>query len=319
MQAQIGKNPAEHDSSELPQFASPRFHNVLLCTDFSYVSKAALHSAIQFCGSTQAKFTVLHVCEYGPMPVTSDEGFEHVQALLKKEYEQLQNAAKELRTRGLQAEAVTVDGSAAPVILNEIRERHIDLAVLGTTGAHGIERLLFGSTAEAIFRKAPCPVLTAGPKARTAENRDHVGPVVFATDFGEPSLGAFKVAAALAAASHVSLHCVHVVPVEAKHRDNANVPAMVQRALHELTKDLPAADTEPICTALYGSDTAHAIVEYSESCGAGLVVLGVHTRSRLSAHLPAQRTYRVIANAPCAVLTICSENSLWNAMDSTVI
>ena len=43
-------------------------------------------------------------------------------------------------------------------------EKEIDLAVLGTNALHGFERLVFGSTAEAVLRKSPCPVLTVGPR-----------------------------------------------------------------------------------------------------------------------------------------------------------
>jgi len=40
------------------------------------------------------------------------------------------------------------------------REKKIDIIVIGTHGRTGIDRLLFGSTAEKVVRKAPCPVLS---------------------------------------------------------------------------------------------------------------------------------------------------------------
>ncbi|MEE9431540.1 MAG: universal stress protein, partial [Melioribacteraceae bacterium] len=39
-------------------------------------------------------------------------------------------------------------------------EEDIDLIIIATHGHTGMEHLLFGSTAEKVVRKAPCPVLT---------------------------------------------------------------------------------------------------------------------------------------------------------------
>ena len=36
----------------------------------------------------------------------------------------------------------------------------IDLIVLGTQGRKGLDRMIFGSTAEQVVRNAPCPVLS---------------------------------------------------------------------------------------------------------------------------------------------------------------
>jgi nucleotide-binding universal stress UspA family protein len=45
-------------------------------------------------------------------------------------------------------------------IIKTARERKTDLIVIGTHGRTGIDHMLFGSTAEKVVRKAPCPVLT---------------------------------------------------------------------------------------------------------------------------------------------------------------
>ncbi len=37
------------------------------------------------------------------------------------------------------------------------------MIVMGTQGRKGIDRFLFGSTAERVVRRAPCPVLTVRP------------------------------------------------------------------------------------------------------------------------------------------------------------
>jgi len=53
-----------------------------------------------------------------------------------------------------------VEGNPATAILNVAREINCDLIVMGTHGRTGLNRLLNGSVAEEVVRKAPCLVLT---------------------------------------------------------------------------------------------------------------------------------------------------------------
>ena len=52
------------------------------------------------------------------------------------------------------------DGDAAEEILREAEEAKANLIVIGTHGRTGLGRLLMGSVAEAVLRRARCPVLT---------------------------------------------------------------------------------------------------------------------------------------------------------------
>jgi nucleotide-binding universal stress UspA family protein len=53
-----------------------------------------------------------------------------------------------------------VDGDPASHILNISESAKADLIIMGTHGWTGLSRLLMGSVAEKVMRKAPCPVLT---------------------------------------------------------------------------------------------------------------------------------------------------------------
>jgi nucleotide-binding universal stress UspA family protein len=50
-------------------------------------------------------------------------------------------------------------GDPGREIVRAAQEWHADLIVLGTHGRNALGRLMMGSTAEAVFRHAPCPVL----------------------------------------------------------------------------------------------------------------------------------------------------------------
>jgi nucleotide-binding universal stress UspA family protein len=59
----------------------------------------------------------------------------------------------------VEQEIVMAEGRAAEEIVKQIRERAIDLAVLGSRGRSSFKRLLLGSTSEQVLREAPCSVL----------------------------------------------------------------------------------------------------------------------------------------------------------------
>jgi nucleotide-binding universal stress UspA family protein len=59
----------------------------------------------------------------------------------------------------LPVESVVREGDAAAEILRAAEELRCDLIVMGTHGRTGLGRLLMGSVAEAVLRRAPCAVL----------------------------------------------------------------------------------------------------------------------------------------------------------------
>ena len=61
---------------------------------------------------------------------------------------------------GVPVERRLAEGDPADVILHFARQTPADLVVMGTHGRTGLGRVLMGSVAEQVVRKAPCPVLT---------------------------------------------------------------------------------------------------------------------------------------------------------------
>jgi nucleotide-binding universal stress UspA family protein len=83
-----------------------------------------------------------------------------VVAAERREAERYLNAlAQRLRSYGLTVHYEQNAGSAADVIIARARELDASLLAMTTHGRGGLERLVFGSTADAVLRHAPCPVL----------------------------------------------------------------------------------------------------------------------------------------------------------------
>jgi nucleotide-binding universal stress UspA family protein len=135
---------------------------ILHPTDFSERSDFAFRLACSLARDYGARLIVLHVLErpllaYSgvmtapPPPPPSPEERQSVQERL--------NRIKPMDP-AISIEHVLVDGDPATAILQEAQERQAELIVIGSHGRTGLGRLLMGSVAEQVVRKARCPVLT---------------------------------------------------------------------------------------------------------------------------------------------------------------
>ncbi len=71
----------------------------------------------------------------------------------------LDAVAQRLRATGVAVNYEQLDGAAAEVILERARQLPADLIAMTTHGRGGLGRLVYGSVADAVLRRAPCPVL----------------------------------------------------------------------------------------------------------------------------------------------------------------
>jgi nucleotide-binding universal stress UspA family protein len=56
-----------------------------------------------------------------------------------------------------------VAGDPSEEILSYIREKKIDLVIMGTHGRKGMDKIIFGSVAERVVKTAPVPVMVVNP------------------------------------------------------------------------------------------------------------------------------------------------------------
>ncbi len=70
---------------------------------------------------------------------------------------------------GIASEVLLREGAPTAGIIDAAREWDADLIIAGTHGRGGLQRLFVGSTAEAVLRAAPCPVLVIRGKGAKAD------------------------------------------------------------------------------------------------------------------------------------------------------
>lgn len=139
--------------------------NILVPTDFSEASKAALQYACQLADVLGASLSILHTVQ-APYPASA---YTEYHSLPQEFVERLEQEAMHGLGTALSADAqakyrvrlVLRRGAAAPEILAYLAEHdEVGLVVMATHGRGGVARLMMGSVTDRIVRSAPCPVLT---------------------------------------------------------------------------------------------------------------------------------------------------------------
>jgi nucleotide-binding universal stress UspA family protein len=143
----------------------------ILCpTDFFEPAEAAVRTAEAIARESGARLILLHVVEMPPRVEPGGVLMHPAEFDYQLEREQLDAITID---PAVDLERVFVLGAVPEDILSIAEERKCDLIVIGTHGRTGLGRLLMGSVAESVIRKAPCPVLSVRtascPVARTAE------------------------------------------------------------------------------------------------------------------------------------------------------
>jgi nucleotide-binding universal stress UspA family protein len=145
---------------------------ILVPTDFSECSLAALELATQLALESGARLLIVHA-EEAPLVFRGEEvyleldgaGLSPLEAL-KERLEQRLSEVLPTDAR-VECEHRVLLGEPSAAIVRLAGDEHVDLIVIATHGWRGLKRLLMGSVAEAVVRRAPCPVITVKPPVRS--------------------------------------------------------------------------------------------------------------------------------------------------------
>jgi len=148
-----------------------QIRSILLPTDFSECGNYALPYAASLARKFGASILCVHVIE--PMvPTVGYSGMTEPLPIADISDQLEDSAERELpkiaeceECAGLEVEELIVHGEAAAEIVRVAKERNVDLIVVSSHGRTGLGRIIFGSTAEAVVRHAPCPVLVVKASA----------------------------------------------------------------------------------------------------------------------------------------------------------
>ncbi len=298
---------------------------ILCAVDFSEHSRRALNHAVAIARWYEAKVTALYVFSTAPVAVAGPGpvALEPI-VLTDADHERLVDDVRDFATvesaPGVAIDAAAQQGFPATEIVEYARAMNADLLVLGTHGRSGVERLLLGSVAERVLRRAGCPVLTvpAGQPDAVPAGFPVFKTILCPVDFSDASMLALEYALSLAREADAHLTILHVASfsLEQTMLDTAATEGgMTVAEFRRLTEqDLEArlrgavpADASDYCrvdTLMTHGKPGAEVVRIATDRHADLIVMGVHGRGAVDLTLFGSTTQHVVRAAHCPVLTI---------------
>jgi nucleotide-binding universal stress UspA family protein len=150
---------------------------ILVAADFSEPSLHAFQLALALARDSQAHLDIVHVAVAPPMVTPSE-----LQRTLQGSGGYRADLEARLRSAyptdgACAASYVILDGDPVVELLQAVHDRACQLVVMGTHARSGFGRVLLGSVATAVIRKADCPVLTVrGPAVSKSLADDSLSP-----------------------------------------------------------------------------------------------------------------------------------------------
>jgi nucleotide-binding universal stress UspA family protein len=278
-----------------------KFKTILLGVDFSGPVVAALNAAKSLADQFGGTLFLVHAVApvlYGPgaTPELLETDLETARAQME--------VAVSKANLGSIAHRTVIEFAEPTDLIDEIaRAQSADLVIVGSHGAEGLKKLAFGSVAESVLRRVPCPVLVMGPRCR--ENLDTIRSIVFATDLEARAFRPAQYASSIAEEMNARLTLLYVRKPRPKALESS-ATADDRVLLQELRQLLPS-DAEQWCqpkVRVEVGDPSEEVLRIAHAEAANLIVVGVRESSTLADHSPWSTLSQIIRGAECPVLAV---------------
>ncbi len=289
----------------MAQLTSPvevSLKNILVATDFSSASLAALQCVLPIARQFNSVVHIVHVLHLREIPPTDEAIRQQARVDAQRALEALETVVGAVPHRTWLRELR--EGEVWEAVKDLVRSEDIDLVVVGSRAKSESDKLFRGSVAEEIIRTATCPVLTIGPLVSTTRYGEPPAQLLYITDFREESHDGLQYAIRLAIQYKSRLLLLHVVEHNETERSDYEWLGTYRRFLQNL---LPEYDgdllVEPVLRVEVAKDATARILQVADEVGAELMVMDVRPEEPWETHLR-DKVYEIISCANCPVLTV---------------
>jgi nucleotide-binding universal stress UspA family protein len=256
----------------------PSLRRILAAVDLSQTAGVVLRTTLRFSRSFAAEVAVLHVdpLEEGSTPADIHGRRAHLASELRSLLDSLDGGEHV-------TQAMLLEGKPGAQVVDYAEREDFDLIVIGGD-SNAAERLLPGSTAVDVLRRAHCPVLCVDVR-HPLEGR--VRSVIYAADLRPPSVRSAALSAELAARLSATLTLVHVSGClsgaeyglsrsEALLRAAEADAALdeLRRHLAERVRDCGGNARNVLARRVEDKDLAHGVLRAANDARADLIVCG---------------------------------------------
>jgi len=281
---------------------------ILLATDFSPASEAALPHAFSLAVHYGANLYFAHIICLKfpdfPPPEERETKLQQARESTEQEMEVLLEAA---RQKGIPCQSLIGEGAIWSGLSDMILKNGVDLVVVGTHGRRGLKKLLLGSVAEEVFRMAPCPVLTVGPKISETSSVDvQLGHILYPVEFVPDTSHAAAFAISLAEEYRARLTFLKILEETVA---SSELKAQIQEPVkHWMYDHVPSGSDlgERTSFELGFGRAPEAIITFARDHRVDLIVMGVRQLDPILAGRLSETdtAYDVVRTASCPVLTV---------------
>jgi nucleotide-binding universal stress UspA family protein len=169
--AEAGEAPADATG------ALPSYETVLVPTDGSDTAERAVDHAVAIADAFDGRLHALSVVDVGALGAESQvvPTETMIESLTERSEAAVAAVAERAGAAGLDVTTEVQQGFPGTSVLRYAREHDADVVVMGTHGRTGLGRLLLGSTAERVMRRAEMPVCAVPAEGRQAAIEDDGG------------------------------------------------------------------------------------------------------------------------------------------------
>ena len=282
-----------------------RIRNVMLATDFSAGAHAALRAAAALTQQFDSTLFLLHVMPpalaYAGEMMVLDPALQDANRAVAESF--MVALTRSAMLQSIKHKEILVSTPILTAIEAAVAEYKIDLLVMGTRGASGVEKLVLGSVAEAVLRSSTCPVMVVGPHSEPTGFPYRS--ILLATTLGLDSLRPAQYAVSIAEEVAGRITVVHVADemTEASHRARHRFQRRIAAQLRQLLPSDAELWCSPSLRVEFGEASA-AILQAAQLARADLIVVGVRAGALLGDHAPWSTVSKIIRGATCPVLAV---------------
>ncbi len=249
---------------------------ILVPVDFSKEAEAAARVAARIAKKTNSEIFLVHMLE---LPVTTIDPAEmntissepqiiYFMKLAHKKFETFKNLPF---FKGLRVIETVQFQHAFSGIIDESSKNNIDLIVMGSQGASGLQEMFIGSNTEKVVRKSKIPVLVIKKNIENFEIKN----IIFASDFNKESKSTFHRVINFARLFDAKINLLYINTIH-----NFNTSDNIEKRIALFMDDF---DFDNYKTNVYNDISIEkGILSFGRKINADLIALNTHGRSGLS-------------------------------------
>jgi nucleotide-binding universal stress UspA family protein len=249
---------------------------ILVPVDFSQEAESAAKVAATIARKTGSEIFLVHMLE---LPVTTIDPAEmntissepQIIYFMKLAHQKFDKFKKLPFLKGLTVVESIQFQHAFSGIINESEKNNIDLIVMGSQGASGLQEMFIGSNTEKVVRRSKIPVLVI----KQSIEEFAVNDILFASDFNKESKSTFNRVIDFANLFEAKVHLLYVNTIH-NFNTSKNIESRIERFMEDF-------DFDNYTTNIYNDISIEkGILSFARDIDADLIALNTHGRSGLS-------------------------------------